>query len=417
MSGQIIFPAWIAANPLENLIPHINPQFAGKSGIEAAICYRLAVRKIPKQAREIDSAPAVKAAYRLCFGNDIPNHADTVLNAFMPFMDFCSVRLIELGFLERQKGQDIVLPLVQKHWSEVFLPEYNDLRALFDTYFDRMYCFSNLMPAPLGLNGCPYWNGKGSKANRDYPSEYMKNLRDPDRKICREYNGYNILSWLEQVIPLYHLEDLYQLSPPYLPTENFTMDKLPALEDFIRRAIAAIEARAEKLTSATQNEKQKRKYAEFLRIAGILQKAGITPLLFGSLGLEQRLHTDLQADDIDVLIPGKYLHSGWKSLSAIMRREGYTLCNAEEHEFQKDDIRIAYAAIESLTSFAGVDISAIPLVTDCGTSYLLLTLSDYLKVYRASAEDGYRKNIKNKQDTQKIALIEHALQTPETKRK
>ena len=46
------------------------------------------------------------------------------------------------------------------------------------------------------------------------------------------------------------------------------------------------------------------KYAEFLRVASLLNRElGVTPLLFGSLGLERRLHMDLNADDIDVLIP------------------------------------------------------------------------------------------------------------------
>ena len=46
----------------------------------------------------------------------------------------------------------------------------------------------------------------------------------------------------------------------------------------------------------------------FLKIAEQLnRKLNIIPLLFGLLGLEQRLGVNLYLDDIDILIPEKYL--------------------------------------------------------------------------------------------------------------
>lgn len=38
-----------------------------------------------------------------------------------------------------------------------------------------------------------------------------------------------------------------------------------------------------------------------------------------------------------------------------------------------------------------------------------MELEDYLKVYTASLKDGYRKDVKNKQDHNKIDLINQAL--------
>ena len=46
------------------------------------------------------------------------------------------------------------------------------------------------------------------------------------------------------------------------------------------------------------------KKTAFLQIAESLnKKLDIVPLLYGSLGLEQRLGVNLDADDVDVLIP------------------------------------------------------------------------------------------------------------------
>ncbi len=148
------------------------------------------------------------------------------------------------------------------------------------------------------------------------------------------------------------------------------------------------------------------KKSEFIRIAGLLnERLNIVPLLFGSLGLEQRLNTNLNADDIDVLIPELFLEEGWSGIAALMSDAGYTLYDLHEHAFERSGLSVAFAAIESLAPFAGVDLEQIPVIEEKGVCYYLLDLRDYLKVYTASAKDGYRKNVKNKQDERKIELI------------
>ena len=145
---------------------------------------------------------------------------------------------------------------------------------------------------------------------------------------------------------------------------------------------------------------------EFIHIARLLnEKLNIVPLLFGSLGLEQRLNKNLNADDIDVLIPEIFLNERWSSIVALMNDVGYTLYDLHEHAFEKSGLSAAFAAIESLTPFAGIDLKQIPVIDEAGVRYYLLDLHDYLKVYTASAKDGYRKNVKNKQDEQKLELI------------
>ena len=152
------------------------------------------------------------------------------------------------------------------------------------------------------------------------------------------------------------------------------------------------------------------KKQEFLHIAKELnEKLNIVPLLFGSLGLEQRLHISLNAEDIDVLIPEEFLKEKWQRIVEVMQDDGYKLYDYHEHAFEKDGLSLAFASIESLKPFANVDISKIPLINENGIRYFLLELEDYLKVYTASSLDGYRKNIKNKQDNQKINLIINAL--------
>ena len=154
------------------------------------------------------------------------------------------------------------------------------------------------------------------------------------------------------------------------------------------------------------------KKSAFLRLASILNtQLEIIPLLFGSLGLEQRLQMDLQPDDIDILIPEIYLAEKWPCIMHIMADSGYTLYDLHEHAFEKDGISVAFAPIESLAPFAGIGLAKIPIVTEMNCRYYLLDLPDYLKVYTASSRDGYRQQKKNKNDRQKIHLIQQALNT------
>ena len=147
-----------------------------------------------------------------------------------------------------------------------------------------------------------------------------------------------------------------------------------------------------------------------MQIAAVLNEhLQIVPLLFGSLGLEQRLHADLHADDIDVLIPEVFLNEKWDRLVSVMNEQGYALYDLHEHAFEKAGLSVAFASIESLAPFAGVDVGKIPVVEEAGVRYYLLDLQDYLKVYTESAKDGYRKDRKHKEDGEKIELIQKAL--------
>lgn len=53
---------------------------------------------------------------------------------------------------------------------------------------------------------------------------------------------------------------------------------------------------------------------------------------------------DLNADDIDVLIPEKFLKDGWCRLVDLMEADGYRLIDLHEH-FRKKDLTVAYAAL------------------------------------------------------------------------
>lgn len=226
---------YIVNNKLTNLIALTNPGLQTESGIRAAILYRVC------PTNEVDSAHIVREAYQKVYGNDIPESGDTIFNAFIPFLDFCRAKLKGSG-IKIPGNQKELLLLVYISLDRIF-DGYDDLRGLFDRYFDLMYSFSNLMPVPKFFNGTKSTKGKGTwNLNKDYPKIYYQNLQDINSDI---YKREEMKAWLDGVMEKYRIGDMYQLEPPYDIEEYYGFDdrKLGDLKKFIKHAIRLIEDR------------------------------------------------------------------------------------------------------------------------------------------------------------------------------
>ena len=152
------------------------------------------------------------------------------------------------------------------------------------------------------------------------------------------------------------------------------------------------------------------KFNLFLENARLLSdNLGIVPLLYGSLGLEYLTGDDLGADDIDILIPRVFITDRWYEFKALLEAQGYVLVNEHEHTFVRDGVAYSYADIEDLEFFAGIDTEDIEVHELDGVRFLLLSLEQYLAVYKQSSKDGYRVNMRQKKDADKIRFIESKL--------
>lgn len=157
-----------------------------------------------------------------------------------------------------------------------------------------------------------------------------------------------------------------------------------------------------------------KKFKAFLENSRRINKRfDITPLLYGSLGLEYVTGADLSCDDVDVLIPEYYLMDGWKDFRRFLETLGYTLIDEHEHTFERDGVSLSYAKIEELESFAGISLSDIKTVKRGESRFMILSPRQYLAVYKASSRDGYRLNVKEKKDLEKIELIRSFIKNEE----
>ena len=148
----------------------------------------------------------------------------------------------------------------------------------------------------------------------------------------------------------------------------------------------------------------------FLENARLLSNnLGMIPLLYGSLGLEYLTGDALGADDIDILVPRVFITERWHEFKAVLEEHGYVLVYEHEHTFARDGVAYSYADIEDLESFAGINTEDIELHETDGVRFLLLSLEQYLAVYKQSSKDGYRVNVRQKKDADKIRFIESKL--------
>ena len=148
----------------------------------------------------------------------------------------------------------------------------------------------------------------------------------------------------------------------------------------------------------------------FFETAKLLNdKFEIVPLMYGSLGLEYITGENLNADDIDILIPKVFINERWKEFANALENEGYVLIDEHEHTFEKNNIHYSYAQLEELEQFAGISVAEIKKVCKKDVRFRVLSLEQYLKVYQASAKDGYRIQVREKKDHEKIAFIEERM--------
>lgn len=152
------------------------------------------------------------------------------------------------------------------------------------------------------------------------------------------------------------------------------------------------------------------KFNLFLENAPLLSdKFDIVPLLYGSLGLEYLTGDILGVDDIDILLPRVFITDRWQEFKVVLEEQGYVLVDEHEHTFVRDGVAYSYADIEDLESFAGINTEDIELHEADGVRFLLLSLEQYLAVYQKSSKDGYRVNVRQKKDADKIKFIESKL--------
>jgi hypothetical protein len=154
-------------------------------------------------------------------------------------------------------------------------------------------------------------------------------------------------------------------------------------------------------------------FNNFIWITKLLNTKGITPVLYGSLGLYQIIEPLGKVDDIDFLIPDIWLTDKWPEFRSFLESHGFKMDNDHEHEFSHPDVDVwvAFGSLEEAKKHSGLDADKLGKAESFGTHYLTLSADQYLAAYEASLTDNYRQDRKGDADILKIQAIKDYLQS------
>lgn len=132
------------------------------------------------------------------------------------------------------------------------------------------------------------------------------------------------------------------------------------------------------------------KLSAFLEIAKTLNKYGITPILYGSLGLYRIVGQLDEINDIDIIIPNKNLIDRFSELMKIMEEIEYRQDAHYPHEFTKGNGQIGFEPDSDLNEL-GIDSEKLKITEIDDSKFKELSPADYLKVYKRNLEGQEKK--------------------------
>lgn len=143
-----------------------------------------------------------------------------------------------------------------------------------------------------------------------------------------------------------------------------------------------------------------------------LQSAGLDPVLYGSLGASLYLGEFKQFGDVDLLVDESWISERWPELVQLMNTLGFELVDKKEHAFSdKHGLSVAFAA-DSILVRDGIIGSIEELSRQDVEGVNIRTLSplQLKKAYEFSVKDGYRLEVRGKQDRTVIELLDRHIQ-------
>lgn len=148
-----------------------------------------------------------------------------------------------------------------------------------------------------------------------------------------------------------------------------------------------------------------------LAILRHLTGSGVNPILYGSQGVSLYLGDFKKFNDIDLLVNERYLNSDWHLLVKIMQSHGYSLVDPLEHEFSNGGIPTVAFANEHILLRDGIveNLKQVSVFSIDDLEVRTLSKEAFIKAYEFSKRDGYRKEVRGKNDTEIISMLKNKL--------
>ncbi|MFA6533895.1 MAG: hypothetical protein WCT37_01845 [Patescibacteria group bacterium] len=130
-----------------------------------------------------------------------------------------------------------------------------------------------------------------------------------------------------------------------------------------------------------------KKFSIFIEISKELNRYGILPTIYGSLGAS-RLIKVKDIDDIDIIISDTWLTNRFAKFKRIMAGIGFKQDSQYPHEFNrvKSEGHVGFEKKSELKKDMGVNSKNIKITKINGIKFGELSAKDYLKVYNKTAQ-------------------------------
>lgn len=156
-------------------------------------------------------------------------------------------------------------------------------------------------------------------------------------------------------------------------------------------------------------DKQQETFIEVTR--KLNQEFDEAPIVYGSFGLERIIQKGIKAADIDILVRNELVQEKWGALKECIGGMGFILKREEEHEFERDEVIVAFAPETDVKWLTSGEPDKLPVVHESGARFRELSAEQYLELYEYLKEDSYRKKTgKAEKDKEKIQKIQEYIQ-------
>ncbi len=141
----------------------------------------------------------------------------------------------------------------------------------------------------------------------------------------------------------------------------------------------------------------------FKGIVDGLNRKGVCPIIYGSLGLSFVLARILEINDIDFIIEKP---SDFAVCKEVLNSMGFSIDSDHEREFIRGGFYVSFLDKEAVEKLIGESLELSKNDID-GRIFYNISLPQYLKIYEEGIKGEYRKN--KKEDLSKIVLIKSCL--------
>jgi len=147
----------------------------------------------------------------------------------------------------------------------------------------------------------------------------------------------------------------------------------------------------------------------FSRLVCGLNRMGITPIIYGSLGLVFLIKKQIPVNDIDIILLDDDFNNRWKDICRFLTEDmKYAIDPNHKQEFL-NDILVSFMSVNDIRKLTEINISQLQKTTRNKITYYNLTPNQHLNIYKNGLLNKFRRQKNEKDDKNKIDLIRRYL--------